>query len=245
MQPCSTSNNAVNCPSGNAKLFGDVTYARLRREELSDQPHIALGELCSIYLIALWLPPFVDLVLRVLGNCAKEQMARINTRRVIALVEHLQPYRYFTKVQMIGQSVSAPSFATDPLRQSIAIAIDRPMPLPAFIYRTWCNMRPKGFLWRFINAKADAMPVDVLFGFACDPTFILIAPRSKIGHLPTAAMAVAIGNFVKGKLGLGEFWGMLRHSIVSFQTLLTPRDARKASPWQLVSCSNYSMKWLV
>lgn len=76
------------------------------------------------------------------------------------------------------------------------------------------------------TTHAKAAWVWTLFGYVLAPLVIgqipkwfafyhssgSIVPFGNRSHLPATAMAVAVRDFVKGKLGLGGLWGMLRHA---------------------------------
>jgi len=62
-----------------------------------------------------------------------------------------------------------------------------------------------------VIALAIAMSAHKVVGLACDNVPFFICMFRKLGFLSASAMAVAGLDFIKGKLGLGKFWGMILH----------------------------------
>lgn len=86
-------------------------------------------------------PPFIHL-LHVLSMRPRMQMIRVATRRVVARVQDIQIVRDTAVCQKIGNAMRQPILAIDRW-MPIAIPMAIPLPLPAVVWTTTVNLRPK------------------------------------------------------------------------------------------------------
>lgn len=101
---------------------------------------VALAKSSAI-LAGKAFPLFMS-ILHVIGVCARAQMSRVYTRRVVAGMHDLGPGRYRAIVQLPRKPMHGDDFAVD-VERSIARALSRPNPFPTLVYAALVDIPPK------------------------------------------------------------------------------------------------------
>ena len=129
-----------------------------------------------------------------------KQVTRIYTCTIVTVVAHIQTLSDWTIGQAIGEFMRPAQFNASP-KLSIAGAAIGCYPQPTAIRTSrLVNLFPISALWR--NATASiVMSTDKPIGFAFHMPHLRVIFQSNIGLLPTTAMAIAVGNLLRGWFG--------------------------------------------
>ena len=140
---------------------------------------------------------------------SEEKMCWIHTDWVIADMAYKKAIgdgakmnlpRYTVSRDIRGIRVNAAS------KPSVAAGRRRALPFPALFSRGWINVIPETFVKRNVGAVNIGMPRDVLVRFSLDVSSFGVIPGRKAGFFTTTAVAITVGNFLRGVLR-----GMLAH----------------------------------
>lgn len=197
-----------------------------------DRNNVCLGkDSMSVFLTAS-MSVLVDRIAHIVGVSSKPQVSRVHTSRIVASVTDfkviLDRAAGKLKCYAMGQ-VSFPFSNSMKITVSPAICATSPYPAPVRASRL-VNLRPKaaGKVNDFVVVtmkKTHPLSPDPAATFAC--------VRDDFGLLPTAALTVAVGDFLRG-----VFWGILTHVSSSFQLLAVQRDAYDIAAASC--CHNYT-----
>jgi hypothetical protein len=151
---------------------------------------------------------------------AYEEMRNSDASASVTMVTNQQIVRYGAVGQSVGEAMSKYALAVG-IEFPVTVVLNIPSPYPAPITFGDHNLTPKAlFDW------SPSAIHSVLMGMN---KFVRLVTPNKCLTAATA-MAVTVWNFVKGKLGLDQLWGML-HGIGSpFTTIGQTRGAHEASP---------------
>lgn len=173
----------------------------------------------------------------VIAVCSKPEMRRIYAISDVTCVANQYAIWDRAIMQFIRKTMCAHLFYwMRKAKLPVSSACNCSDPQPAFVRAALIYGVPKAFYGRktsmMTRSKMNRLPFNVS---ALAIVFIGDA------YFSTAAtFAITVGDFFEGKLELDQLWGMLWHVNSPFMTLTTPRDACKASPWQLYFCPDYS-----
>lgn len=140
-------------------------------------------------------------VRHIISICAKKQMGWIHAGRIVASMANMHMVRDWAVRQLPRNAVSR----NDLIVKSglpVTLAICVPLPLPTIVKAADLDLHPEMFRGRWGATKASVMPVNKPFRF----TFHVAAPIFvSCGNgclLSTTAVAITVGNIVRGIMGL-------------------------------------------
>jgi hypothetical protein len=168
----------------------------------------------TVFLSAQYLvASFCHFVGIVVCACANKQMLRVTAAWIVTLVTNYQAVWDRAIVQLIGKTVRPIMFAAVNKRP-VALVAKGTLPFPTFLGLRRHKVHPK---LHFYGGWRTAVSLLEARRLALDPATLGTRRGCYICYFATTAMAVAIGDFVKRKLGLDKLWGMIAHVISSFQ----------------------------
>jgi hypothetical protein len=209
MLPCFACDDRTYIRLSDIKLFG---YDRLRDAVSIHAPnfnainfsylcaHIAFA--CQCYLSTLCYHIGI-----VISTCTDKEVGRIATRRVIAFMANDHAFRNETNMNLVRESVRH-MMGLPIVKDTVSFCRSVAAPFPAGIWFANRQASPKLHL---NCARNNTMPLEIARGFTFAYAAALTCKCINACLLPATAVAVAVRDFIKGKLGLDKLWGMLRH----------------------------------
>jgi hypothetical protein len=156
-------------------------------------------------------------ICRVVNVRAEKMMCGVAARRVIAFVANKLPIRYGAMRQFVGDAMSQEGLTTTADMDSpVAVRVRAALPFPTIIGAKPMHLQPESV---GNGAKSRVVPVNVAYWLAlymAAPVFVSYCNRCL---LSATAVTVTVWDFL-GRV----VRGMILHSNVSFQDLLTPQD---------------------
>lgn len=200
-----TMNDFPNSVSSHPIFFGEIDLAFTVGKAAAHVKHLLFVELRHAVVCAvLWLvAPFGLSIRIVIDHCAKPEMCRVDAGWIVARVTNKHavwnwPVMHFVTYAR-GDLIAAIS-----VDHAIAVAKFAALPFPAIIWAALVNLRPKAHLKGLADRvwRAPLMPIDIANGLAFDLFVLRSGFRSYACFLAASAKAVAIGDAVRGIMGL-------------------------------------------
>lgn len=233
VRPTKPLNRAINRLAIHVNQLGNLAVAHALFMELAKMAHQFIRELGTtvggaghVRLIATIL---LHHVLYVVGLRSGKEMDGVYAGRIITAMANLDVVCYRAIVKLVGKAVRAGcrSYAIAHLRETtVALAIFIACPEPTLIARSRSRVPPKLLL----ECQTACVVVKVKMGLA---SFVALAGcAGKCGFLAAPAMAISVGNVVRG---------MIAHTISSFLASCRSRGcSRIALLFLLVFSCNYT-----
>lgn len=208
--PCLAPQHVANAAVTNVIRPGELCHGRAA---LSVAPsrvsNLFFGELCVRVTCPTWLAVLCHFVSHVVSACTQEEMGRIATRRIVALVTNYKaiwngPIRQFIRDTVSQKRLTTAADVDAPIAKTICAAL----PFPAFVGAKAMHLRPKSI---GVGAEPRVMAMNKTKWLAFYMAASVFVPFCNTCFLPTSAVAVSVWNF---------FWGFVRGIIVHVNSLL-------------------------
>lgn len=147
-------------------------------------------------------------IFHVLFVGTKKQMVGIDARRVIASVEHANAmiavvFWYWAVMQLEGKTMSEnPTIWFSKNHHSVTSGKSVSSPRPTFVWAKFINALPEIFFGREPRHKGVVVPADISHWLAFFPSLAGALMGRKFGLLSATTLTVAIGNIVRGIIGV-------------------------------------------
>lgn len=163
-----------------------------------------LGELGDTVRAAARMTTLSHFVSNVVIVCAKKEMRRVTTWPIITLVEYMQATRDGAKCVNVSNAVcmklaEVPGVSVE----TISVDVLWPLPLPTIIRSTLVHLCPKVSFGKYLfGLDAFVMIPHEAHGISLEVSRRAIIVLNNSCFLPATAVAITVGNFVRGIMGL-------------------------------------------
>lgn len=207
MSPTSALTNVINGPRADVvssrQFFGPLTFLRQAPNFL----YVFLRELGGRIAFAMsnyWPMPttFRDHINGVVTRSADKQMRWIDACGIIAAMTHKNIVGNWSMHKRVGESVCTNSAVTVP-KLPVTRELTRGRPFPTIIGAALINFLPEAIFGRTLSVTV-VMAFDEAHRLACYMSEASMAFLGYRGSLPTTAVAVTIGNVVRGIMRLHQ-----------------------------------------
>lgn len=142
------------------------------------------------------------LVGRVVGVGSHKQVIGVHTRGIVALVKYMQPIGYGAEMKLVRYAMRQQRVVAFRAKTCSAVSSTIPvaLPLPAISWAALVNVLPEFLVGRFVAV----MPTDKSNGLPFNMAASLVVALGNICQLPATAMTKAVGNIVRGMIGVHE-----------------------------------------
>lgn len=216
MAPTYSMNDAPNSRRCNVKLLGNILLRHAVGVELPDKTHLVFVEFRLMMKHSEKVAALVNFVLCVIGVCSFKEVSRINTRLVVTLVANVHAVGDRAIVKFVRYTMGQIELAFVGY-SSISKLLNIALPFPARVRFAGRAEFPEGLVERVRTAGIMTGSKTLRLTFC-----VALCIARDLGNwcqFTTSTLAIAVRDFIKWKLGLGKFWGMLLHVNSPFVTL--------------------------
>lgn len=216
MLPCVEVNNMMNGGHAHAISLAQARDSHALPVECAHFDDLRFREPCIGLRFSARLATLANHIGAIVGGCSQEQMGGVHAARIVfsvwAVMADIHAVWDRAKVKFVAEAMRLVGLLLEGCH-AVSVSIERPLPYPALGNVASLDLCPERF---FAGAETHGVPVmavDEPDGFALDLAASNSVSFGEWGKLPTTAVAITVGNFVRG---------MISHSEFSFQNLLTP-----------------------
>ncbi len=169
----------------------------------ADFYHLIVSQLCApaFHPDRFSLPSFGNHILRIVEICTKEQMMGIYTGAIVAFMTNKQTVWNGRIREFISEPMSG-SITRSVSKFAIAAIAYIAAPKPAVTRFAPVYQCPKIFLCWMLS---KAMSTEKTTRLALDPSVALVVTFGYLGFSSAAAMAIPVGDFVRGMITHSKF----------------------------------------
>lgn len=227
MLPCFTVNNAPYATLMYTVLSGDCPLRYTVFGKIANRYNITFGQCRAWVIFALYMiVPFFDCSISIVfGWCAKPEVSRVNTSRVVALVTNKHAFWDRSMTEFVANAMSAIGFLISAY-YTIAPDVLRSFPHPAIIERTLVNLFPKAFS-EWADKRGWSFPVRAIVSSnkAGGLSFYVSDVGSSAFGERCSLAASAFTKFFRGRVG-----GIITHVVSSFIAIVQAGDCFSNRP---------------
>ncbi len=163
-------------------------------------------QFCTWSTLALCLSAFGHFVDHIVGWSANKQMIRIAARRIVALVAYMHTFWDGTMSRFVSCTMTSEAWTMlgSNLDSTVTFGRFAALPLPTIIGSKNTDLRPKSFGKRLCRLMLKLMTWEKTDRLTFDMPKLRNVLGGDSSLLPATAMAVTVGNIVRGIIGVHE-----------------------------------------
>lgn len=239
MLPSFSFDNGIYVSLGDTKLNAEISSFDAKRGQATNFAHVRLLEfgrtLGFAYCSRNNTSPLCVHIGNIVGGCAKKQVRWIAARGIVAFMQNVEAVRNHANVNLPGKAVRESGYAIHS-QLSVTCVIPVALPFPTFALGGWRDIFPKSA----DEIAAKVVVADEATRLAFAVTVGRVIPPGYFRALAASAMAIAVCDFVKRKLGLDKLWGRLLHVVSASNADDQARDADNVA-WHFALVSTRSI----
>lgn len=195
----------------NATLFGKGRYGySAPSKTLPCFSNLLFGEFGIVSLCSNGLSSLGYLVRYVVGICAQKQVAGIATRRIIAFVADVQAFRDWAIRQYPCDTVGGSGLLVKS-GVPVALVISATLPFPTIVWAENFYLCPKMFRDGGRATETCMVSMNEAKRFALYLAALVCVSCRNLRLLSATAMAITVGNIIRGIMGLHKNLHFLCH----------------------------------